>query len=715
MARTALDEFADKLQKVEAIPKKNPADPNERQQYKPYDPAYYNDLANALPEALKAIKFSSPVTGDKLTTQQTGELLAAFSAKLDHEDKIVKDKDGKVVDGYMSSQNAFLIMLHKQLEGEEGKKAVSVSALQAAIRQSPDGLPDKDKENNFQWMMTNVHKGLQGREIKAGQPVWTYEKIAQLAQTIAGGNLKDIQRYMQDASRPAARMDISRMTDAQAAVDLENPKVKGIVDLAASVRESVISKFTTPAGSTQGPISQAAYEALVASKDEKAIAFFKDQPRLETVLDEELGSPEFAAEAARQGITGDQLKQLKSSIGNNLLGSELPMKIMEGLEGRRVYMTLMDKKNGTEMAARDFAATLNDPDLTISLGRDALAGHFRDSLQGQGLSEVPGNYAWNLAEAAGFDLGRTSRGTFLRTGPEGGFATMNPDGLPLETQKFMAEVYKTTSETMLEVRGYADGGKHSLDTSIKTGVLPPDLKEFEGKPQKALIEHLAARRMEEKIRANPEWRAKMSSHAEAVKAEETALAKFPKAQGALFDDEHFDVGSPMAAENVNFDTPAMISIKAGGSTLLLKTGDNDLKVFTPKVTPQGAGGPGVISFEPSAMSGHEIREAIQHTITSGGTIKTRMLAEQDGKADGKAMPIGVQVILEKDGKVIGNAVIGFDSIDINQSNAFLKTLKEGLDQKGPDNKGPGMGYTVGGLETQGRQQVQAMQIPGFVQ
>lgn len=548
----------------------------------------------------------------------------------------------------------------------------------------------------------NAQIGLANRAPNPGQPVWTYEKIMGLVMTLAGGNLNDIQKYMRDAAKPATGLDLSKMTPEMARIDLENPTVKGVLDLATEVRENVVATGRSPAGSTQGPISQRQWEAILASNDEGAKAFFKDQPRLEQVLSEQLRSPEFAAKAAALGITGDKLTDLKNSIGNSLLGSELPMKIVEGLEGRRVYMTLMDKKAGTEMAARDFAVKLNDPELSIPLGRAALAGILDKTIPGIGLSQVPGNYAWNLAEAAGFDLGRKSKTEFLGSGQDGtGFGTINPDGLPPETRAFMEEAHKVTRETMLEVRGYVQGGQHNLSMPLEKNLLPDNLKEFAGRGQQALVEHLVAKRMEEKIKGNPEWRAKISGQAAALTVGEAALAKFPKDTNALFDDAHFDRGVSVTASRVGIDpaTHALMLTDSQGKPVLFLRTDRELAFDKPI---QGGNG---IAFEHTSMDPVTLKAALEAHIKKGGTIEMRMVAEQDGDL-GKANVLGVQVVLKDvSGKPVGNTMIAMGNdggIAMDQSKDQLKALAQGINAPEPDGKPkPGVGYAPGLPSMQG--------------
>lgn len=721
MDRTALDEFAKKLHQVPE--RENPnAPPNESPRYKPRDSSYYNSLAEDLPKVMEAAGFSPGKT--ELSPQEAARFLAEISNKLD--DKNILKPDGTPAN--MSARQAFTIAFNN------AKKADGNTDNPLKL----DELAEQLKKEDFQRNLLSAQMGLAGRAPNPAQAVWTMDKVMALMMALATGDMANIQTTIQKAIQPAVGAPVAQFSDAQKAIDVEEPKLKALSALTGDVIEDAFKEIygtldSHGERSTKGPISQNSLKALeqrYKTEDgsvHPAVAFFRTQHEqgqsLEQVLERVVNNNEkLKAYIQEQGLSVEQQADMKASLIKAALGAEKGVQEWKGANGQ-FWTSSIDKKAAGEWMARDFGVKMNDPSLRFAVSRDAIKASFRQSINGIGQSQMPGSFAWDMAKAAGFEPGRLSKSAFLGSDHDAqGIGTIHTDGIAEPHKGFMQVVYDITREEMLRVNGW--GQNNSLNSGLKPGVLPPELKQFENSTQNALLNHLVSQRVEKAIRDNPEWRAAVNRAnpapggpvpagatppaaasppaggaavpAQAVpqRAAASAIA-IPQADPALFNDANFDRGAPVLASKVEMD-PASHALKlsgANGNTALYLKTDRNLSLLEPV---RGDGG---IGFNSSAMSPDALKAALENHTKQGGTIEMRMVAMQDGDRR-KADVVGVQLVLkDSTGKDVGNTMIGMGSeggIEMEKSREQLQAMTRGINEPGADNRPkPGVTYAPG--------------------
>lgn len=477
MSRTALDEFAARLHKLPA---------------KGETVNYGTVLATHLPAVLQHLDI--PKDRTELTPQEAARVLATLSSELD--DKSTRDAQGRVTN--MSAREAFTIAFNDAMKADgDEKNPLKLRELEAKLQ-----------EETFQRNITNAQTGLASRPPNPSTPVWTIEKILGLVQVLAGGDINAVQRYMTDSAKPEPGIDPARLTPAMGKVDIEHPTIQAVSALTGDVVSRMQARLKTldsrwNTETHQGPISQAAYDALT---DEGAKAFFKDQPRLEIMLDGELNSPEFGEQAAARGLDSSQIEQLRASIRESIIGGETGLgtgravSIVNAHIGK-LYVTGIDATVG-ELAARSFGARMADPAMNISpINQTVIRGLLNDRFYGEsrsaGTAYVAGDFAWHMAQTAGFDMGEKVYSELYKPGT----TTLNLNGFPEETTEFMKTVHDVTTAKMAEVAA-TTGGYFNPQAEITSGPHKGDIA-------LRVLENLVAKELADKFRDNPKMREKM--------------------------------------------------------------------------------------------------------------------------------------------------------------------------------------------------------------
>ncbi|MCD8498237.1 MAG: hypothetical protein LRZ85_09360 [Alphaproteobacteria bacterium] len=675
--KSDLDKFADRLH----------AGPKEGQSM----PAYYDELAGMLPGAIGSVKFSQPVAGGVLSTQQKAELIAAISPKLDDKATQVKDDKGNVVGGSASTQQAFLVMLERATDKD---RQVPIAALQAQIKQDPDS--DGNKDQNFQLMMASARQGLQARPPQPGGHVWTMTDIMGLFKILMTSSpenmMRDIQKFVNDQKKP----EVAQPAPSAGKVDLENPTLKAVAALTLEIKEEIITDVNGKRNkygelTIEGPISHKTYDAIT---DPEVKAFFDrpDQQRLEVLLDKKLEDPSFIERLKARGIDVANLDAAKAAIRNTILADEQQGQIVpvETPAGMRylTYTANRSKEETGQIAALDFAGRANlpefqaAPDLSYNVGTviDGIA------LNNQGFSHdyLAGNIAYEMAVAAGYEMNNVERRSIHRVEytPDA-TVVFDPKGMPADTESFMKDVHQIVQEKIKGIEANLGDPQLFRTSKITRG-------EHAGRfAFDVLKEQVEA---ELKARHNsPDARKEVEAGQKRVAGERKAFEEFPNVNEGAYDPENFDSGAAFYG-NPKSTVISDTSIKFGHDdrTSLFLRVDN-LRLLMPMVT-QDKTGKTLVSLDDSNLSGGQIRDAIKHHLSIGGTVRMNMLGQQDGDAkQNEFSPIGVRIdFLDEHGHKVKSGIIPLGEqggFDMTQSQDVLKHMTRGINDPEFDHNG----------------------------
>lgn len=546
-------------------------------------------------------------------------------------------------------------------------------------------LAEELKKDEFKRNLFSAQVGLAARPPNPAQAVWTMEKIVNLLKVLMSGDLNALQRELTNAVQPAQGAPVTQFTDAQNLIDVKTPELAELSALTGDVIEDAFKEIygeldETGQRSTTGPISQRSLEELeqrYRTEDgsvHPAVAFFKAQHEsgksLEQVLERVLENNEkLKAYIEKQGLSAEQVKALKESMTKAVLGSEKGVRDWKDADGKPLLLwtTAIDKKAAGEWVARDFGVAQNDPAPRFAIDPGVVQNVFNQSIKGRGINQIPEVFSQAFADSSGLELD-------------------DPQGAEIAEA-----VRKITEDTMMEVRSYTESGRlQGMHEPLVKGKLPPDLKEYAGVNQQALLGHLVAQRVEQAIRANPAWRA-------AVTGEPAGPASgLPLSRAGLFNDSLFDRGVAVAASKVEMD-PASHALKLSGSdgnTALYIKADQDLGLLKPV-----KGADGAIGFNSTPISPEALKTALENHTRQGGTIEMRMVALQDGDLE-RADVVGVQLVLKDEaGKDVGSTMIGMGGdggIEMEKSKEQLQAMAQGINEPGADNKPkPGVTYAPG--------------------
>lgn len=699
MAKTALDEFADRLHT-------KPAAGQEQED------AYYTDLAARLPTVIDTVKFKKPRTGDKLTTEQTAELLAAVSSKLDSVSSIQKDKDGKVISGHVSAEQSFTTLIHKTMDE---KKELSITALQAGITKKPDTLEGKDKEQNFRWMMTSAHTGLANRDPSPRQAAWTFENIQLLIQALLNGDINALQKFMQ-GNGPKAGVNHSAgipadLSSKMANINLENPKIKAACDLTEFFMNDIhIQANGSLDNSREGPFTQAEIDRIHSIANDKthpecekykrAIDHINasakpsgEKPKsLETEIQESLerNQQKLAEFAEKHNLGPNQIEALKESITNRILANTGPIDIIEG-HSRTLYLSHLHVKNAAQEAGKMFGAKLNDPSMKIAVTAENVdlintygvvnnTFSSRDTPYFSGMNSVDENFAWRLAMEAGLETNGKTYDQYTYV-DENRIRHTSLGGMPPETQDFIKRARELMEKAIKDSGG-------------------DETKAYDGAWRRNLEIEVAKRVREDDVLGPI-----LQKQLEIKAAAQEALGKLPKTDPRIFNDINFDLGNTLASsgpQSIKFTDKSMTINGPDGKPALYLNIESGLELSKPNIN-KDADGKTNIGFDQTKLTAPELKAAMEWHIKQGGTIETQMLAKQDGDTtDSKASVVGVQLIMkDKTGGIVANPVLHMGQeagMDMDRSAPYLKTLQQGINQDGIDNKGPGVGYNLGGIK-----------------
>ena len=474
--------------------------------YPPRDGAYYDELAAMLPGILNEVGLGGK---DQLNKEDSATLMRAITDKLD---------TAGGPDANPGVQGSFSKAFQRAMGKDGDFENLKLSELQEELRA---------KEFRDQIHVAQI--GMMNRAAQTQQPVWTLEKIMRLIQALVSGDPAKLQSALAGAARPEKPLEFT--PEAQK-VNIDHPAMTDLADMSKDMVERVFWAANKPgeafdgtkiAGedySAKGPISEAALEAL--NPDSPEYKFFKDQPRLEVVMDQVIADMEregvLQAYMDKHGIAPNMMDELKASLRSGLLKGEEGGRMLAIPGSDKEYAVTMKTADVQQTASRLFGAKLDDPQFNLSpvdgpRVAEIMGAAYADDFKG--MVKLPGDFAWRMAKEAGYD--KDVEAGALKTydnfyKPDG---SLNLEGFSDEAKAFITDMHKTAKDNLDQVLGYIHPYTN-LDREIPKGSLPEHLKEFEGKRAIALLEDLTGGAVAEKYRADPLLRARIGMGGEAM-------------------------------------------------------------------------------------------------------------------------------------------------------------------------------------------------------
>lgn len=628
-----------------AVETADPKDPNKKViTYTPHADTQYDGL---LPGVLKELGLEGKAELDKA---ESAKLMRAITDKLDAE---------AGPEGSLGVRGSFAAAFQRAMGKDGNKSTLKPGELEAEL-----------KGKDFRDQMHLAQIGLIGRDAQMQQPVWTLDKIMQLIKALISGEPKQLQDMLAGAARPEQPLNFTPDADK---VNLDHPAMADLAAMSDEMVERVFWAANKPGVpfdenmvgaergySTKGPISQAAFEALDPADPQ--YAFFKDQPRLEVVMDQVLADLEregkLGAYMDKHGIAPEMMDELKSSLRSGVLtGAQRGKAPQEytGHDGRNFFVVFNSKDAAKETAARLFGAALDDPQFNLSpIDGPRIAGYMSDTYYGRslgdtstyadsfkGIDKLSGDFAWRMARAAGFV---DPDGLHVHAGKRTdyselyhkGTADLNLDGFAPETASFIKDMHKTAQENLEQVLGYIQPST-DLNREIPKGTLPDHLKQFEGKRAINLLEDLTGGAIADKYRADPVMRERLGIAGDAI------LTRDRFAQVQPPSEDMFDIRKTYAG--LKMDANGQITIP-GGKAIKLSEPEGGIPVYAIHGKGLTADGQGVVNYD--VIDRFDLKNLKK--AMGDQEFSLTFLAERDGKhaagwhiktADGRNMYLGL--------------------------------------------------------------------------